>query len=421
MKQQTILRYAVAAMVVAAVGYGLYWSGLQQGKRSAQDAAPAGTGKKPLYWHDPMVPGQKFDHPGKSPFMDMQLVPVYSGEDSGGDPGGVAINPRVQQNLGLRTAPVTRGEAAPALSVVGNVAYNERDVTLVQARSNGYVERLYVKAPLDPVRKGQPLAELYVPDWIAAQEEFLSARRLRGPDMETVVDAARQRMRLAGMSEAQIQLVESSGSVHPRATIAAPADGVVTELAARQGMTLQAGATLFRIGGLGSVWVLAEIPEGAAGQVRPGAAVEASVAALPGSVFKGKVEALLPKVDTATRTLQARIVLANPGGRLAPGMFATLALAPADRRSALRVPSEAVIQTGTRSVVMLAQDGGRYVPRDVQTGAEADGMTEIRSGLVEGQKVVVSGQFLVDSEASLRATGTRAEDAPPVPPQGERR
>ncbi len=421
MKQQPILPYAISAIVAAAVGYGLYWSGLQQGKPSAPDSVAVSAEKKPLYWHDPMVPGQKFDHPGKSPFMDMQLVPVYAGEGSGGDSGGVTIDPRVQQNLGLRTAPVTRGDAAPALSVVGNIAYNERDVTLVQARSNGYVERLYVKALLDPVRKGQPLAELYVPDWIAAQEEFLSARRLHGPDMEGVVDAARQRMRLAGMSEAQVRLVESSGSVHARTTIAAPADGVVTELGVREGMTLQSGATLFRIGGLGSVWILAEIPEGAAGQVRPGAQVEASVAALPGSVFKGKVEALLPRVDAATRTLQARIVLANPGGRLAPGMFATLALTPGARRSALLVPSAAVIQTGTRSLVMLAQDRGRYVSRDVQAGAQVNGMTEIRAGLAEGQTVVVSGQFLVDSEASLRATATRAEEAPPAPPQGERR
>ncbi|WP_373997034.1 efflux RND transporter periplasmic adaptor subunit [Duganella vulcania] len=360
-----------------------------------------------------MVPGQKFDKPGKSPYMDMQLVPVYGGAD--GDDGSVTISPRVQQNLGVRTALVTSGRLPSGVVAVGNVAYNERDVALVQARSSGFIERLYVRAPLDPVRKGQPLAELYVPDWIAAQEEYLAARRMQGGDTASLVDGARQRMRLAGMSDAQIQLVESSGKVHPRVTITAPARGVVAELGAREGMTVAPGALLFRINGLSTVWVNAEVPESVAARVRPGDAAEARAQALPGSVFKGKVGAVLPEVNAATRTLKARIELANPGGQLVPGMYASVTFGSSRGADVLLVPSEAVIQTGTRSVVLLAQDGGKFQPVDVEPGAEGNGMTEIRKGLAAGQKIVLSGQFLLDSEASLKGTATRMGDAPAMP------
>jgi Cu(I)/Ag(I) efflux system membrane fusion protein len=365
--------------------------------------APAG-GRKILYWYDPMVPGQKFDKPGKSPFMDMQLVPMY---EDGGAAGGVSVDPRMQQSLGVRTAEVTKGAVTPIVEAVGSVAYNERDVAVVQARSNGFVEKLYVRAPLDPVRKGQPLAELYVPDWVAAQEEYLSARRLAGTRLETLVEGARQRMRLAGMSEEQIRQVESTGKVQARLVTYAPMDGVVAELAAREGMTVMSGAPLFRINGLRTVWVNAEVPENEAAQVKVGNTVEARAAALPGKVFKGKVSAILPEVNTATRTLKARVELANPAVELKPGMFATVNFTPAVRKEILVIPSEAVIQTGRRTVVVVAQADGKFAPVEVQTGVEANGQTEIRRGLEAGQKVVVSGQFLIDSEASLRASATR--------------
>ena len=405
MKHKKIFLALLAASVVGAGGYGLYWFGMQQGMKasaptmdSPQAAAGEGAAKKPLYWHDPMVPGQKFDKPGKSPFMDMQLVPVYA--DDGGDEGKVSISPRVQQNLGVRTAEVTKGSLTSNMVAVGSVAYNERDVVLVQARSNGFVEKLYVRAPLDPVKKGQPLVELYVPDWIAAQEEYLTVRRMQGNKMDVLVDGARQRMRLAGMSDDQIRVVESSGKVHPRLTIAAPVGGIVAELAVREGMTVMAGAPLFRINGLSTVWVNAEVPENFAAQVRPGNVVEARTPALPGIVFKGRVGAILPEVNAATRTLKARIELPNPSGQLVPGMFATLNFTSAARQDVLLAPSEAVIQTGTRSVVMVAQGEGSFIPGDVEIGSEANGQTEIRKGLEAGQKVVVSGQFRIDSEVS---------------------
>jgi len=413
----------LVAIVIGAGGFGAYRFGVRQGMKAtpmtaaapstATPAAAAGDGgKKPLYWHDPMVPGQRFDKPGKSPFMDMPLVPVYGGSD--GDDGKVSISPRVQQNLGVRTALVTTGRLSAGVTAVGSVAYNERDVALVQARSNGFIERLYVRAPLDPVRKGQPLAELYVPDWIAAQEEFLAVRRMKGSEMASLVDGARQRMRLAGMTDEQVRRVESSGKVHSRLTISAPVSGVITELGAREGMTVMAGAQLFRINGLSSVWVNAEVPENVAAQVRPGDAVEAHSPALSGMVLKGKVGAILPEVNAATRTLKARIELANPNGQLVPGMFTTLTFASGRGDDVLLVPSEAVIQTGARSVVMLAQEGGKFMPVDVEIGSERNGQTEIRKGLALGQKVVVSGQFLIDSEASLKGTATRM-GTPQVP------
>jgi Cu(I)/Ag(I) efflux system membrane fusion protein len=385
---------------------------VQQGLK-AGDTDPV-NGRKILAYKDPMVPGQTFAAPGKSPFMDMMLVPVY--ENAGQDRGTVSVSPRVQQNLGIRTAEVTVGSLAPSVAAVGTIAYNERDQVLVQARAAGYIERLYVRATLDGVRQGQPLAELYIPEWVAAQEEYLAVRRMQGTELAGLVDGARQRMRQVGMSEAQIQQVEAGSKVQPRMTLVAPIGGIVSELAAREGMTVMPGALLFRINGLGTVWANADVPESQAALVRPGAPVEARASGVPGVVFKGKVQAILPEVNPGTRTLKARIELANPQLRLAPGMFVNVNLAGPGARDALLVPTEAVIQTGKRTVVLLAEADGRFRPVEVETGLESGGRTEIRRGLERGQKVVVSGQFLIDSEASLTATQTRMGDTMPAAP-----
>ena len=414
MKTRQIIIAILLAAALAAAGYGVYSVGMNRGMKmsaatpaaGASGAPDANAGRRVLYWHDPMAPGQKFDKPGKSPFMDMQLVPVYA--DAGaGDEGTVRIDPRVQQNLGVRTAEVTQGSVAPPLEAVGSVAYNERDVALVQARGNGYLEKLYVRAPLDPVRQGQPLAELYVPDWVGAQEEYLAVRRMGANGPAGLLDASLQRMRLAGMSAQQIALVESDGKAHPRLTVTAPIGGVVAELTAREGMTVMNGAPLFRINGLGTVWINAEVPESMAHRVRPGTQAEARASAFPEVVFQGKVTAILPEVSATTRTLKARVEVANPGGKLVPGMFARVTFAPVEKKDVLMIASEAVIRTGTRDVVMVAGPEGKYAPVEVEIGAEAGGQTEIRKGLKAGDKVVVSGQFLVDSEASLKGIETR--------------
>lgn len=426
MNRRIAISIAAALAVFAVTGLGAYRLGIRAGAGRAPSAAVAAaagdqTGRKVLYWHDPMNPGQKFDKPGKSPFMDMDLVPVYADVERA--QGGVAVSPSVRQNLGMRVAVARKGSLAGTLDAVGNVAFDERDLVQLQARSSGYVETLFVRAPLEHVRKGQALLQLYVPDWVAAQEEYLAIRRMpAGADTAGLLDAAVQRMRLAGMTDAQVRQVSSRSQVSPRITVSAPIDGVVSELSVREGMAVALGAPLFRINGLRIVWVNAEVPESAAAQVRPGMAVSAASPAYPGTVFSGKVEALLPEVSAATRTLKARIALANPGAKLVPGMFATVHLVPAQRRESVLVPSEAVIRTGRRTVVITVADDGTFVPREVVAGAEADGQTEIVEGLDEGRKVVASGQFLIDSEAGLRGTlqrlgGTAAQAQPAAAPQ----
>lgn len=388
----------------------------------AGDVDPANGGKV-LYYHDPMVPGNKFDKPAKSPFMDMMLVPVYADKDTDaeakdngpGNGGKVTVSPRIQQNLGVRTAEVGEGTLSPQVSAVGNIAWNERDQVIVQARATGFVERLHVRATLDRVRRGQPLAELYVPDWIAAQEEFLSVRRMQGsgPDsLAGLVDGARQRMRQVGMNDAQIALVERTGRTQPRITLVAPIGGVVMELAVREGMTVMAGATLFRINGTSAVWANAEVPESQSALLRPGTAVQARSPALPGNVWRGKVQALLPEVDGATRTLKVRMELANPDGRLVPGMFVQMRFTDPRVAKVLLIPTEAVIQTGQRTVVMLADGKGRFRPVEVETGIESAGQTEVLRGLQAGERVVVSSQFLIDSEASLKGVEARLNEVP---------
>lgn len=450
MKRHHLPILLVALVLLGAGGYGLYLLGMKRGlgvanthdsashlsvpsatpnkastgategeaatRRHLESGLEAGdqdpvTGKKILYYQDPMVPGNKFDKPGKSPFMDMMLVPVFADGES--DQGKVMVSPRIQQNLGVRTAEAVEGMLSPQLSAVGSIAFNERDQAVVQTRATGFVERLHVRATLDRVAKGQPLIDLYFPDWIAAQEEFLAVRRMQGTDLAPLVDGARQRMRQVGMSEAQISVVESTGQTQPRITLASPIGGVVVELMVREGMTVTAGAPLFRINGLGTVWANAQVPESQSALLRPGVRVQARTPAVPGTAFDGKVQAILPEVDPVTRTLKARVELANPDGHLAPGMFVQMQFMDTRPERAVVVPTEAIIQTGKRTVVMLAEDGGRFRPVDVDIGIETGGQTEVRRGLRAGQRVVVSSQFLIDSEASLRGVEARLNGAPP--------
>ena len=376
-------------------------------KAGAVDPA---TGKPILYYHDPMVPGKRFDAPAKSPFMDMMLVPVYGGA-AGEDPGKVTVSPRIQQNLGVRTAEVVEGVLQLQTSAVGNITWNERDQSVLQARARGFVEKLHVRATLDRVNKGQAIAELYVPDWVAAQEEYLSLKRAPGADAGLVA-SARQRMRLAGMNEVQIASVDQAGALRPRLTLTAPSSGVVAELAVREGMTVEPGMMLARINGLATVWAVADVPEAQAALVRLGTKVEARSPGAPGDVFRGAVQAVLPQVDAATRTVKARVELSNAGLKLSPGMFVTMQFMDTLKEKALLIPTEALIQTGKRSVVLLAEDGGRFSPLEVEAGIEYGGQTVIKSGLKAGQRVVVSSQFLIDSEASLRGVEARLNDEP---------
>jgi Cu(I)/Ag(I) efflux system membrane fusion protein len=349
-----------------------------------------------------MVPSQHFDAPGKSPFMDMQLVPKYAGE-GGGDAPGVRIDPATSQTLGLRTVAVRRGQLTSSLTATGTIDFNQRDVAIVQARAGGFVSRVYARAPGDIIGAGAPLADLLVPEWGGAQAEFLAVRRTGNA---ALIQAARQRLMLLGMPSGTVASVERTGRPHNVITISTPTGGVIKTLDVRAGMTMTAGQTLAEVNGLGTVWLNAAVPEAIAGPLKPGQTVQATLAAFPGETLSGRVSAILPTTQADSRTLTVRIELPNRGGRLRPGMFATVSFG-GGAQPALLVPSEALIRTGRRTLVMLALDKGRYRPAEVQTGRESGDDTEILAGLGEGEKIVASGQFLIDSEASLSGVDAR--------------
>ena len=406
-----VLLGAGAALVVlaGAGGYGL-------ARLTAEPAMSDATAdsRKVLYWYDPMVPAQHFDKPGKSPFMDMQLVAKYAGVGDATRPSaGVRIDPATAQNLGVRTVETRQGVLLGGLTATGVIDFNQRDVAVVQARSGGFVQRVYGRAPGDVIGAGAPLADLLVPDWGGAQAEYLAVRRTGDA---ALIAAARQRLRLLGMPEGTIAAVDRDGRARAIITISAPLGGVITRLDVRAGMTVAMGQGLAEINGLSRVWITAAVPEAQGGQLRQGQSVGVALAAYPGEMLRGTVQAILPQAQGDTRTLQARIELPNPGGKLRPGMFATVSF-DTDARPALLLPSEAVIRTGSRAIVMLAGDNGRYQAVEVKIGRESGGQSQILAGLSAGQKVVASGQFLIDSEASLAGLQVRplAADAAMAP------
>jgi len=400
-------RAGIAVLVVgvgAAAAFAGYRYAVSRMEHPPAAAPAAGAERKVLYWYDPMQPQQKFDKPGKSPFMDMQLVPKYADEVAGA--GTVSISPQMVQNLGVRTAEAKTGAIEQRFEAVGTVAFNERGVVQLQARAAGFVEKLHARAPLDPVKKGAPLVELLYPEWAGAQEEYLLLRKSGSGEL---AQAARQRLMLLGMSEAQVAVVEREGKVANRFTLVAPISGVIAELGVREGSTVTPGMTLFRLVDLSTVWVNAEVPEAQASWVTPGASVEARVQAYPGRAFEGRVGAILPEVSAATRTVRTRIEVPNPDAILKPGMYATISFRQGKKAQSVLAPSEAVIRTGTRDVVIVALGEGRFRAAQVELGFESGGQSEIRKGLQAGDKVVLSGQFLIDSEASLSATVARLE------------
>lgn len=404
-------RLALAAVALAlaagAAGFGLARLGRPH---TVQPPPAAAASPKVLYWYDPMVPAQHFDKPGKSP-MGMEMVPKYA--DAAAGVAGVRMDPAAAQNLGMRLATVQRGDFAQGVDVTGALDFNQREVAIVQARAAGFVQRVYARAPGDVIAAGAPIADLLVPTWGGAQAEYLAVRRSETPALEA---AARQRLRLLGMPEGLIAAVARDGRPRTVVTVSSPVGGALQTLDVRQGMTVSMGQTLAQISGLSTVWLNAAVPEAQAGRLRVGAPARAELTAYPGETFTGKVAAVLPAAQAESRTLTARIELANRDGRLKPGMFATVHLDGA-ARPALFVPSEAVIRTGKRALVMLAAPGGRYQPVEIRLGREDGDRTEVLVGLDEGDKVVASGQFLIDSEASLSGLDARPLPAATPPSQ----
>ena len=405
-RQTSFVLTILGAGVLAVAGF---YAGRSTAPHQAADASSMVTAsasspeRKVLYWHDPMVPAQRFDKPGKSPFMDMQLVPVYADEAS---IAGVQVSPSVQQNLGLRTATVKRADVSSSFDAVGTVQFDERLSVAVQTRVAGFVEHLEVRAPMELVRKGQPLATVFAPDWLAPQNELLALKRTGVSD--DLLDAARQRMRAMSIPDSLIRRSEETGTAQARFVISAPVSGVIAELGVREGVAVTSGMSLFRIAGLEKVWAVADVPEAQAVHLRKGQKVKAALEAEPAQTFVGELSELVPQVSSTTRTLQARFEVDNKAGKLTPGMLLRLQVAgPSSSR--LVVPSEAVIRTGTRVLVIVRKDSGAFEPRSVQLGADLGDTVEVTQGLSEGEQVVASGQFLLDSEASLRSvTGNMA-------------
>lgn len=394
MKKLTLSATALAVLLAAGGGYYL---GQHQNHAEPDAAKPAE--RKVLYWYDPMMPGQRFDKPGKSPFMDMDLVPRYADEEKAA--AGVAISSQQQQNLGMKTASVETRQLARPFSAYATVAINERSLTSYPAPAAGVIAKLYVRAPQQQVKAGEALAEIWVPQWTTAQQEYLAVRQL-GDAMLT--RAARERLALQFMPQETIRAVERSGKPQTRLTLRAERAGYVVKLDAREGAQVAATAPLFDIAALDTVWLVVDYPQTQAQSLIAGSDIIATSESWPGMRFHGKVSELLPQMETTTRTLQARIVLDNPDNKLKPGMFLNVSQAEQTRGVAvLAVPEEAVINSGDSQRVLLATGEGYFRPVNVTTGTTADGWTEIIKGVKEGDKVVTSGQFLIDSEASLRS------------------
>ena len=402
MKRTPILKAALALLLIAASGSAGYWMARSHG--AAPNPAQPAKARTVLYWYDPMMPDQHFPAAGKSPFMDMELMPKYA--DEAGTNGAVTIDPAMVQNLGIRTAPVVRGTLDRSLSATAALQLDERQVAVVQARAAGFVERVYARAPGDVVAAGAPLVDLLVPDWTGAQHEFLALLATGDPQL---IAAGRERLKLLGMPSDLIARVEQTQTPQALVTVRAPWAGVIETLDVREGMAVSLGATLAKLNGLSTVWLEAAVPEAQATDVAKGDAVSATFSAYPGRTFEGRVSALLPEMNSDSRTLRVRVELPNRDGRLRPGMFATLQGKKVAHEPALLVPTEAVIRTGTRNLVLVAEAGGRYAPVAVTLGPEAGGQVAVQSGLAEGQQVVVSGQFLIDSEASLRGVVARRQ------------
>jgi Cu(I)/Ag(I) efflux system membrane fusion protein len=385
----------LAGVLLLGVGVAIGWWLSHTPVQDDAAASAKGAVGDVLYWYDPMRPEVKFDKPGPSPFMDMALVPKNraSAED-----GGIAISPRVSQNLGVRTMLVTEAAVAPQVTVTGLVAVDERRLAVVTSRAAGWIEKLDVRAAGDSVTRGQRLAALYSPELLAAQEEFLLA--IRSGD-QLLIPAARRRLELLGVTREQLDRIARRGAPDRHIGIVAPIGGVVTELLVREGASVAAGMPIANLADLSRVWVISAVPEAQGAWLKAGQSAEITLASPGSAPIRGRVDYVYPELSMETRTTRVRILVQNDALGLRPGMSARVTI-EGEPRTALAVPTEALIRSGERTAIILAEGEGQFRPVAVTTGLEQGEQTEIRSGLKAGDRVVVSGQFLIDSEASLR-------------------
>ncbi len=361
------------------------------------EAASTTKEKKLLYWVAPMDPTYRRDKPGKSP-MGMDLVPVY---DEGGDGAVVKISSAVENNMGVRTTKVIRNNLPKMIETVGYLDFDESKISMVHLRTKGWIEKLYIRSEGERVHKGQLLFELYSPELVTAQEEYLQALRSVN---KYLIYASKERLKVLGMGDKQLVKLAKTRKVEQRVKIYASQDGIVNQFNIREGMFVTPSKLIFSLADLSSIWLLAEIFERQADWVKVGQKAEVTLSYLPERRWVGKVEYIYPSLDAKTRTLKARLRFDNPDESLKPGMFSHVRLYGDASENALIVPSEAVIRIGDKARVIVAEGKGRYRPYNVKLGIETADLIEIKSGLSEGDRVVTSAQFLIDSEASLKAS-----------------
>ncbi len=354
--------------------------------------------KKPLYWVAPMDANYKRSKPGKSP-MGMDLVPVYDDGGKGIDEGSgtIRISSDVVNNLGVRTALVSYKSLHTEINTVGYVTYDEDKLVHIHPRVQGWIEKLYVKAIGDPVKKGQPLYEIYSPELVNAQEELLLALDRKN---SRLISAAENRLSALQLPKSSIVKLKKTKKVQQTITFYSPQNGVVENLKIREGFFVKPGSTLMSIGDLSEVWVEAEVFERQAGQVKTGTPVTMTLDYLPGKTWQGKVDYIYPTLDAKTRTVKVRLRFKNEDGEFKPNMFAQIAIHTTGDEQALLIPKEALIRTGNQDRVVLALGDGRFKSIEVSVGRYDSESVEILNGLNEGESVVSSAQFLLDSESS---------------------
>lgn len=405
------LTISIAAISLVIGGAGGYW--LAQTDSGETATAPETGGEKISYWVAPMDPNFRRDAPGKSP-MGMDLIPVYEGEEPGSSAGpAISIDPAVVQNLGIRAAKAEQQPLNMNVSAVGIIVPDDNLIQRVDVRSDGWIEEALIKTEGEEVQRGDILFRLYSRPLVNAQTEFLQALRI---GQQALAEAARQRLEVLGMTPAQIDRIAASGTAERLTDIRAPQSGTVIELSAREGQYVKPGTPVMSLANLSQVWVMVDVFEGAAAQLKKGDQAVMNVPALPGQRFTGAVDYVYPTVNPETRTVKARLAFANAGGALRPNLYADVALAGKSDHLALTVPRDAVIRTEHADRVILDLGGGRFRPAEVVVGRESGNLVEIVDGLRAGETVVTSGQFLLDSEASLDAGLLRlasdTEDAP---------
>lgn len=365
-----------------------------------------------LFYRHPMDPAVTSPAPAKDE-MGMDYLPVYADETAAVTGAVVVIDPAVVQNMNVQSTPVTRRDLTREIRTVGYLEYDQERMVTVTTKYSGWVEKVYVNHVGEPVRRGQPLFEIYSPELVQTEQELLSAiqyaRKFEGADADALrraqalVDAARSRLSFWDIAPDQIARLEETGEIFRTLKVVAPSSGLVMKrMAGLEGMALSPGMETYHIADLSSLWLSVEVFEGQLAWIGPGSAADVSFTYFPGEAFRGTVRFIEPELSEKTRTLRVKLEVPNPGRRLRAGMFATVTFEPVAARGVLTVPSLAVLRTGQRDVVVLDEGGGRFSPRNVTLGHQGARYVEVLEGLAEGDRVVTSAQFLIDSEASLQ-------------------